>query len=200
MRQKAATGKKGFTLLEVMIAIAILAGALTTLIVAVSRSVQAASHARFMSSATYLCRQQLVELEDKFIVDGFTDDAGVVEEKGEFDEPAFKRFRWTRTIEKITLPTVDEIQTAATKALQDKQQIASQAQSAMPGGIGGDSGGSQSGFGPQAMQGMLGPVKEMLEQGIRRVTIRVLWDEPGRRDQQVEVVAFYTDPRRLPSF
>jgi len=45
---------------------------------------------------------------------------------------------------------------------------------------------------------MLGPVKEMLEQGIRRVTVKVLWDEPGLPDQQVEVVAFFTDVRKAP--
>ncbi len=182
-----------------MIAIAILAGALTTLTVAVSHSVQAAYHARMMSTATYLCRHQIVELEEKFIVDGFTDDALTVQEKGDFEDAAFKRFHWTHTIDKITLPTVDEIQSAATKALQDKQQIASQAQSSLGGGGTGSSG-SSSGVGPQAMQGLLGPVKEMLEQGIRRVTVRVVWDEPGRKDQQVEVVTFYTDMRRIPVF
>ena len=48
------------------------------------------------------------------------------------------------------------------------------------------------------MGGLLGPVKEMLEQGIRRVTVRVWWDEPALPDQKVEVVTFYTDMRRIP--
>jgi hypothetical protein len=38
----------------------------------------------------------------------------------------------------------------------------------------------------------------MLEQGIRKVTVRVKWDEPGLPDQQVEVVAFFTDVRKAP--
>ena len=38
----------------------------------------------------------------------------------------------------------------------------------------------------------------MLEQGIRRVSVRVLWDEPGLPNQMVEVVTFYTDMRRIP--
>jgi len=38
----------------------------------------------------------------------------------------------------------------------------------------------------------------MLEQGIRRVTVRVMWNEPGVGQQKVELVAYYTDMRRLP--
>jgi hypothetical protein len=45
---------------------------------------------------------------------------------------------------------------------------------------------------------MMQPVKQMLEEGIRRVTVRVNWDEPGLPNQQVEVVTFYTDMRRIP--
>ncbi|MCS6914785.1 MAG: prepilin-type N-terminal cleavage/methylation domain-containing protein [Myxococcales bacterium] len=181
--------RRGFTLLEVMVAMAILAGALLGLTLSVSRSVAASHHARLMTQATFLCRQLLVQLEDQFIVDGFTDDALVREDKGEFDDPAFRRFRWTRTIEKIRLPSVDQIQSAATRAIEASQQISTQAP--RPGE-------RSSPLSPAALSGMLGPVKEMLEQGIRRVTVRVLWDEPGRPDQAVEVVAFYTDMRRIP--
>ncbi len=196
--------RRGFSLLEVMVAIAILAGSLVALTVAISRSVQASAHARMMTVATSLCRMQLTETEEKFIVDGFTDDAFSVEEKGDFEDPQFKRFHWTRTIDKIQLPTVDEIQTAATKKLQDTQTQAGQGTSSIPGlsgtGGSGGSGGAGGALGGGALGAVLGPVKEMLEQGIRRVTVRVLWDEPGRPGQQVEVVAFYTDPRRIPVF
>jgi general secretion pathway protein I len=181
---------RGFSLLEVMVAMAILSGALLGVSVTISRSVAASHHARMMSQATFLLRQQIVTLEEKFVVDGFTDDAGVVEEKGEFEDPAYKRFRWTRTVEKIRLPSVEQIQTAATKAMEQAQQIG--------GGKKPESGKSQSPLNPGSVGGMLGPVKEMLEQGIRKVTVRVLWDEPGRPDQQVEVATFYTDMRRIP--
>jgi prepilin-type N-terminal cleavage/methylation domain-containing protein len=180
----------GFTLLEIMVAMTILAGALLGLTAAVSRSVASSNHARLMTQATFLCRQQLVQLEDGFIADGFTDDSFKKEETGQFDDPTLKRFRWARTIEKIRLPSVDQIQSAATKALSDRQQIGAESKS-------GD-GKSQSPLNTGAIGGMLGPVKDMLENGIRRVSVKVLWDEPGRPDQMVEVVAFYTDMRRIP--
>ena len=185
--------ERAFTLLEVMVAMTILAGALLGLTLGVSRSVAASQHARFMTQATFLCRQQLVQLEDSFIVDGFTDDSFTKEDKGDFEDPAFKRFRWSRTIEKIRLPAVDQIQSAATKALEGKQQVGADLTKAA-----GAPGGGSSPLSGGMLGGMLGPVKDMLEQGIRRVTVRVLWDEPGRPDQVVEVVAFYTDMRRIP--
>lgn len=188
--------QRGFTLLEVMIAMTILAGALTGLSIAIVRGVRASNHARLMTTATLLCRQQLVELEDGFIVDGFTDDSGIKEDKGEFEPIEYKRYHWTRTIEKIRLPSTDEMQSAATKLLQDKQQIGSSSS-----GSSSSSSSSASGSGANLsgqMGGFLGPVKDMLEQGIRRVTMRVIWDEPGLPNQSVEVVAFYTDMRRIP--
>ena len=194
-RSQIRVGQAGFTLVEVMLAMAILAGVLTGLTLTVTRAVRVASHARYMTTATFLCRQKLVELEDKFIVEGFTDEAGIKEEHGDYKEDEFRRYSWSRTIERIRLPEASDIQSAATKLLQDKQQIAGKA-------LGGSSS-PQSGSGPNLgsnIGGMIGPVKEMLEQGIRRVTVRILWEEPGLGEQKVEVVTFYTDMRRVPAF
>ena len=194
-RSQIRVGQAGFTLVEVMLAMAILAGVLTGLTLTVTRAVRVASHARYMTTATFLCRQKLVELEDKFIVEGFTDEAGIKEEHGDYKEDEFRRYSWSRTIERIRLPEASDIQSAATRLLQDKQQIAGKA-------LGGGSS-PQSGSGPNLgsnIGGMIGPVKEMLEQGIRRVTVRILWEEPGLGEQKVEVVTFYTDMRRVPAF
>jgi general secretion pathway protein I len=185
--------QSGFTLLEVMIAMAILAVALTGLSLALARSVRASQHARLMTQATFLCRKLLVEQENDFITEGFKDDVAVKEEKGQFEDKAFQRYRWSRTTEKIRLPSAEQIQAAATKLLQDKQTAAGQGSSAAKPPTSGSSGNLTSGMG-----GLLGPVKEMLEQGIRRVTVRVLWDEPALGEQKVEVVTFYTDMRRIP--
>lgn len=187
--------QSGFTLLEVMVAMSILAVALTGLSLALARSVRASQHARLMTQATFLCRKLLVEQENDFITEGFKDDVAVKEEKGQFEDKAFQRYRWTRTTEKIRLPSADQIQAAATKLLQDKQSAAgSSSSAAKPPSSGSGSGGNLT----SGMGGLLGPVKEMLEQGIRRVTVRVIWDEPGLDEQKVEVVTFYTDMRRIP--
>jgi prepilin-type N-terminal cleavage/methylation domain-containing protein len=190
----------GFSLLEVMIAMAILSGALTTLTVTLTRALRAANHARLMTTATFLCRAKLGEIEDSFITDGFTDEAGSIEKHGEFKdapykEPSFQRYQWSYTVEKIKLPEASDIQAAATKLLQDNQQIGANSQSSSSSSSGSSSTGTNI---ASSMGNMMGPVKEMLEQGIRRVTVRIFWDEPGARDQKVEVVTFYTDMRRIP--
>ncbi len=192
--------ERGFSLLEVMVAVAILSIALSGLTMTLSRAVRAANHARLMTTATFLCRQKLVETEDKFIVDGFTDEAGIKEESGDFKEQIYQnanlgKYTWSRTIERVRLPAAADMQQAATKMLQDRQQIGGGSSAPTPpGGAGGSSATSLSG----GLGNMLGPVKEMLEQGIRRVTVRVMWFEPGAGDQRVEVVSFYTDMRRIP--
>ncbi len=107
-RPIATRAQSGFTLLEVMIAVSILAISLMGLSLSVSRSLRASQHARLMTQATFLVRQQLGDLENNFIVDGFTDDSGIKEDKGDFPDPAFKNFRWMRTVEKIRLPSQDQ--------------------------------------------------------------------------------------------
>jgi hypothetical protein len=72
------------------------------------------------------------------------------------------------------------------------------------GGLGGGAGGSggsggsnsllSSGAGALASQ--FGIIKDVLEQAIRRVTIKIAWTE-GRTGQEVELVAYYTDVRRV---
>lgn len=200
MSRRPAISRAGFSLLEVMIAMAILSGALTGLTLTLGRAVRAANHARLMTTATFLCRAKLVELEDKFIIDGFTDEVGSAEKHGDFKEgpykdDAFKRYQWTTMTEKIRLPNAQDMQAAATKLIQDRQQAGS-GSSSTPAAPSSSSTAAGGGLG-SSMGSMLGPVKEMLEQGIRRVTVRVSWDEPGAPDQRVEVVAFYTDMRRL---
>lgn len=185
----------GFTLLEVMIAMAILAGALTGLSLALTRAVRASMHARMMTTATYLCRQQMAELEDTFVVDGFADQAGSVEKQVDYKDPAFKDiYSAVYVIDKIKLPSADQIQSAATKLLQDKQKVGGSSSASSSSSSSSSSGANLS----SSMSGFMGPVKEMLEQGIRRVTVRVMWNEPGVGQQKVELVAYYTDMRRLP--
>ncbi|HNF97146.1 MAG TPA: prepilin-type N-terminal cleavage/methylation domain-containing protein, partial [Pseudomonadota bacterium] len=121
MRRKQA----GFTLLEVMIAMAILAVSLVSLYLTTGRAIRVSMHARAMTQATFLCRQKMSEIQNEFVTEGFKDDAGVKEDRGDFQDPAFKQFRYVTIIEKIRLPATDQMQSAATKLLQDKQSAAS---------------------------------------------------------------------------
>lgn len=80
----------GFTLLEVMIALAILAIALTAIGGLRNRDILQHALARDMTVATMLAQQRLGELE----VAGFP---ALGESSGEFEEP-YDGFRWAQTI------------------------------------------------------------------------------------------------------
>ncbi len=63
MRRKQA----GFTLLEVMIAMAILAVSLVSLYLTTGRAIRVSMHARAMTQATFLCRQKMSDIQNKFV-------------------------------------------------------------------------------------------------------------------------------------
>ena len=47
------------------------------------------------------------------------------------------------------------------------------------------------------MASFIDPVRLGLQESVRKVTVRVLWDEHGRRDQSFEVIQYLTDPAKL---
>ena len=204
--------RRGFTLLELMIAVAILSVVLVWSVEATTRAISAENHSKLMTTATFLARKVLVDLEDELAEKGMQDDAFSSEKEGTFEEDGFKRFKWRRIVDKITLPGSDVVQSALGKA-----------QGAGGGGLGGFGGAGGSGGTPTIpgfgstggtsggssgagaggaagsaglFSGSFGLVKEVLEQGIRRVTVKVVWTEHGD-EQVVEVNEYITDVRRV---
>ena len=89
----------GFTLLEIMIAMAILSGGLVWLIVGVTRNIKAENHAKLMTTATFLARQEMIDLEDQLYEKGF----GEFEKDstGNFEDKGFARFTWKVVVDKV---------------------------------------------------------------------------------------------------
>jgi general secretion pathway protein I len=191
----------GFTLLEMMAALAILALALVGLIDATTRAIRAENHAKMVTAATQLARMRLVELEDEIADKGFTDDSLSTPKCDTFEDKGFKRFKGCVLIDKVTLPNTDQVQNMVSKALEAKQQLgggdsqAAAAASSSSSSAGGGAGGPM-GAGAGFLSSQFGIVKDVLEQGIRRANVRVLWDEMGR-EQSVEIYEYLTDPRRV---
>ncbi len=185
---------RGFTLLEVMIAMAILAAALTGLVVATSQAIKAENKAKLMATATFLARGKIVDIEDELFEKGFSEFEK--ELSGGFEDKGFKRFSWRATIDKVELPSNEQVQNMVTKANEARQALSGQPASSSSSSS--SSGSNASGMGPGA--GMLSSqfqtIKEVLEQGIRRVTLRVEWFE-GKRPQSVVVSYYVTDPRKV---
>jgi general secretion pathway protein I len=183
---RARSSEAGFSLLEVMVAIAILAISLTVVIRITSMNVRAAAHARLITTATFLARGKLAAMEDDIITLGFTDSDQ--EDAGDFGDEGFAKVRWSSLVERVELPT--DIASKAQEQATTKTQEAQTGPSANP---------------MAAMTGMLGgfmstliePVRVGLQESVRRVTVKVMWDELGREEQAFEVVTYMTDPSKL---
>jgi len=185
---------RGFSLLEVMVAVSILAVALVWLVEATSRAIVAENHAKLVSTATFLARGRLVELEDDLQEKGFTDDSFAKETSGDFEDKGFKRFKWTTVIDKIELPNTDQVQTLVSKGL-EASPLGALAGQTPPSSSSSSTTSPLSGS-TAMLASQFGIVKTVLEESIRRARVRITWYE-GRSEQNVELVEYLTDPRRV---
>jgi len=185
---------KGFTLLEMMIAMAILCGALTWLVVGMSRNIQAENHAKLMTTATFLAREKMVDFEDDLYTKGFTEFAE--NPPCELDAKQFPRFSCKIIVDKVELPSAEQIQSVLTKAKDAQSTLGGGDDKKLPPAATNSAPGSPLTAGAGALASQFGIIKDVLEQGIRRITVQVMWKE-GRADRDLSLVAYYTDVRKV---
>lgn len=184
----------GFTLLEVMIALAILLGGLVMVIGATADNIRDSERAHYMGVATDLARGKMYELEAVLLDEGFQEMNQELE--GTFEEQGWERIRWKAEIIKIELPELSQIQ-----AMQEQgAQAIAETGEEMGGGLLGTEGASAA---EETMQGggmagglvslLYGQVKGILEQGIRKVILTVEWEVMGNEEDMV-VVCYFTNP------
>jgi general secretion pathway protein I len=177
---------RGFSLLEVMVAIAIMAISLVVIVRITSMNVRAAAHSRLVTTATFLARSKLAAVEDDIITLGYTDSDQ--EDAGDFGDEGYPKVRWESLVERVELPT--DIAAQAQQAAGEKTQEAQTGPSSNPLAA---MSGMMGGF----MSSLIEPVRIGLQESVRRVTVRVKWDEIGRDEQSFEVVTYMTDPSKL---
>lgn len=90
----------GFTLLEVMIATAIIAIALVAALGSQSQSVSLANEAKFATTVAFLAQRKMAELEVKDVKDLMSD-------AGDFDED-FPGYRWESEVDDASLAESDK--------------------------------------------------------------------------------------------
>jgi len=96
---KSSAGREGFTLLEVMISISIIAITLTTLFGSQSQSLNLAAEIRFNTVASLLSRQKIAEFQ--------SGTAGFISDGGDFSEE-FPGYAWKTIIEQADLDMFNE--------------------------------------------------------------------------------------------
>ena len=171
----------GFTLLEVLIAVAILAVSLSSLMGSQMNSMAATRYARDITAAALLAEHQIVELEFFHRQEGWVNSD--VEYEGDFSEQGYDDMKWACTVHFIELPEYNQL----IEAKEGADEVA------------GEDGDNVMDAGDQAFGalGMVWPiVKAAIENSIRKVDCKVMWKN-GALDEEFTVQTFWTDPAAL---
>ncbi|MBW2331078.1 MAG: type II secretion system minor pseudopilin GspI [Deltaproteobacteria bacterium] len=91
----------GFTLLEVMVAIAIIAIALTAVLGSQSQSLSLASEAKFSTTAAFLAQGKMAEIEAEKPED-------LTSDSGDFGED-FLGYRWDQSVNDVTFDEPEDV-------------------------------------------------------------------------------------------
>ena len=97
---------KGFTLLEVLIAIAIMVMALGAILAIEGSGINDSERARQNSVVAMLARNEMIQTE--LDIEGKTFDEVEKELTGKFDTP-FEVYGWKRTVKEITFPNITSL-------------------------------------------------------------------------------------------
>jgi len=200
---------RGFTLLEVLVAVSILGLGLTVILSSQASLFATAHRSEKISIATSLARCRMSETEIDLLKKGYP----LADESHEGDccgDEAEEGFSCSWKIERVKLPEPsltgdmdgglgESDDMGALGALAGLAQTGTEGITA-----GGDlgamaeslgAGTSSAGIAQMAMSMVYPSLKPMLEASIRKVTVTVGWKE-GKLDKKLSVVQYVTDPRQ----
>jgi general secretion pathway protein I len=191
---------RGFTLLETVIAMAILGLALMAIFDLNAGAVANHAYTKKLTVATLLARSKMTDLEQKLYDDGFSNDDD--EESGDFSDEGWSTFKWRA---KIIAPKTDGVSpdqlvgAIFNLPIGDSGSgdplggLASMFGGSAPGGKDGAASGAtaQAGAGMGAMAGMIQPMfTQMIDQltrSVREVHLTVYWQD-GTQVESLDLV------------
>jgi general secretion pathway protein I len=212
-----ASQDRGFTLLEVMVAVAILGLGITAILSAQAGAFVSAAHTRHLSSAVGLARCKMTEVEEHLLVDGFQE----LDENGSGpccsdDETPGMRCDWRVEKPQLPEPKFGDLDlnagldfsspgagAGAGAGLGPLGAFAGAAQgqnpfpeSASPGDIASTLAGGEGGMDIGGITGFLmsqvyPQVKTIFDSSARRITVAVVWKE-GNKEQTLEISQWVT--------
>ncbi len=177
-------GKPGFTLLEVLVAVAILSISLTSLLTSQMNALRATRYAQSITAMAFLAESKLIDIEwqIKEFEDGWGDNDKEFE--GDFSEEGWPEVTYKCVADMIEMPDYSVLQRSADAADNAETQ---------------ESGIDTQDVGEQAFDslGMVWPIiKEAIERAIRKAHCTVYWKD-GNIEQDFRVDTFWTDPAAL---
>lgn len=171
------SNRKGFTLLEVLIATGILALSLSVLVLSQGRSINLAREAQYLTIATDLARVKLGDCKEEVTKNGFS--VGGYSKNGTFDDEAFSEFSWECFSYRYDVPLPSaEMLAEGTKAQK----------SMMSGGGMGAADGMTAAIMAPFMQMM----SNTLGDSIRELVVIIKWND-GTSDESLRVVTHLID-------
>ncbi len=187
---------RGFTLLEVMVALAVLAGSLMAVADLSGNALRNYVYARDLSVATLLARGKMAELEEKYEDSGFTDFDQT--EEGTFADQGEPGMRWKLELLKPTSDlTAEKILGAFlgggegdTGTQEMIGKLLGGGASPGAGSKGGPSSGAPGGLLGGVLQGQIKAFTEELKKGVRQVSLRVTWLD-GKTENGFDVSTYW---------
>lgn len=198
------TGRRGFTLLEVMVSLSILALAFVAIAGIQANSFESSNYARRITVATMLARSKMLDLELMLQDDGFS--TSDKEESGDFSEEGYSDLRWTATIRKIEVDVGKLVggffgEDVSPEALPDQMQN-------FLSGLRGESTNEALNdaaeksdlsemLGGEQLKLVLNQVGETLSESVREIALEIQWGKEGVDLEGVKFVQYVTTSGRL---
>ncbi len=176
-------GAQGFTLLEVMIAMAILSVSMVGLYTAQMANMNATAYARDITAIAFLGEFVIVDIENQLEKDG----GWVQQDKtyaGDFSEQGWPDVQYSCLIDFVEMPEYSQLREVKDASEQDTD---------------GRTGQQYQDAGDQmfsALATVWPLVKNAIEQSIRKVTCDILWKN-GERQEVMTIETYWTEPANL---
>ena len=187
----------GFTLLEVMVALAILAGSFLALSDLAGSAAKNYAYARDLSAATLLAREKMAELEERYEDSGFQDFDETLD--GDFGDQGRPDFAWKAQVKKPDSKLSGQQLVAVFLGVSPDDVNTQDLLAKLLGGApGATAGGTQPTASPAAAPGgalgglfqtQLTAFGEDIKKSIREVKLTVSWKE-GQREQGFDVSTY----------
>ncbi len=203
----------GTTLLEVVVALGILATTYVALLEVHSGAIRLSRYGRQITIAALLAQNRMEEIEWEMEKDGFPDMEKT--DEGKFDEDGFPAFSWQLRISKVELPlgaALEQMVGNLTGSDGEEGSTASKllGQLGSAGGAGGlqdmlrsqlgtaGSSAASSLLNPEMLRGQVEGLAKTLEESIREVQLTVLWGK-GEEGERLVVTTHVVRVPQAPS-
>ncbi|HZH04203.1 MAG TPA: prepilin-type N-terminal cleavage/methylation domain-containing protein [Myxococcaceae bacterium] len=188
-----ASSRRGFTLLEAVVALAILAVALMAIFDLNAGAVASHAYGKKLTVATMLARSKMTDLEQQLYDQGFPTDTD--EESGDFSDEGWSGFRWSA---RIVAPDMDNVSPdqlmGALLNVPTSGEGRGLASLFSGGGAGAGAAAAAGASGAEALgpmggliQGQFQQMAQSLRDAVREVQLKVTWKD-GEQTESLDLV------------